>query len=266
MRRKLFSSSTTTRRKLFSTSNTVRRRLFSEEPEPLDYEWVPKLKSECPSCGWIGPDEDGVCPNCGSPYHSTGYCCEECQEEVEERDDDETGEVLKKFSNRTVSRELVERTFSERGIDMTIDQLVNSGYASEGELGQLCFSERPDLTRKLFSKLVISITKELDLDPIKPSSEVIDDYLSSSLPSKSIVLLKKAHCLGQPTIGCESDNFIKDSGILKDLKIEFGNEPISLSKFKTILGDRYNDAPTSLFDDLQRGGMIRIIGRNVELC
>lgn len=202
------------------------------------------------------------CPNCGG---SRVVCHGQSARIADESEDiskstDETDEVLKTFSERTVSIDEVERTFSRHGISETPESLVNAGYATFSEDGrQLCFSERPDLKRKLFCNLEISVTRILGLDPVD-SKEALIRKLSPSMPKKAIILIHKAHGLVPP---CEGENWIEDSRILDDLREQHGGSEMGLSGFQGLLREQYNDAPSDILDKLVSLGAINIAGNRV---
>lgn len=291
-RRSLFSESSVAnkpaRRSLFSEnlldkafseirkSTSARRRLFSSlefEPNgnggasmghPGVYHYT------CSDCGhtFETADRGNVrCPNCGG---DRVVCSEESDQgpyvsEDESRDFsdtyDATDDFLKEFSEKTVSEDELQRIFTERGIPESVDSMIDAGYATYTEDGQVCFSERPDIQRKLFSRIAISVTKVLELDPVD-SKEALIHKLSDNghMPSRAIVLIRKAH--GLPEGG---DDYLSDSGILNDLRIQHGGTDMPLSDFQGILRTQYNDAPEDILDKLVSSGTIGISGNRVEI-
>lgn len=293
-RRSLFSmsSDSTERRKLFSGENEinrefselrksmVRRSLFSSLVDEPNGEGGASMGHPgphhytCLDCGHTFEMEDHGkvrCPNCGgdrvvcSEESDCGpYCnCNEPEEESRDFSDtyDATDDLLKEFSEKTVSVEKLERIFSERGISESVDSMVDAGYATYTDDGQVCFSERPDVQRKLFSKIAISVTKVLELDPVD-SKEALIHKLSENgnLPGRSIVLIKKAHDIPE-----EKSDYLSDSGILGDLSLQHGGSKMPLSGFQGILREQYNDAPDDILDKLVSSGIIDITGNCVEI-
>lgn len=202
-----------------------------------------------------------VCPNCG------GSRVVQLEDVIA---DDATDEILKEFSGRTISRKNLQRLFAERGASGRIDSLINSGYASVGEDGMICFSENAWLTRKLFSELVISVTKELHLIPTEGKEEELIHRLEDrgNITPKGIVLVKRAHGISpmMREVGfSDTDAYIKDSGIASDLKLEYSGETLPLKEFMDILNSQYNDAPDDLLDRLVETGVVKITGSSVEI-
>lgn len=249
-----------------------RRSLFSSLtedsriPEPSNF--------ICQDCGHEFQDQASIesgthCPNCGGGrVVKSDPCSCECGEEKEFSKIDE---FLREYSGQTVETSEIEKIFSERGIE---EDIFNSGYATETENGQICFSENSDAIRKLFSKLVISITKELDLpDPVQNTKEDLINRLvqSGNIPQKGIMVIKKVHGmipnLENTTKEIErEDNYIKDSGIKSDLGIEFGRpSELPLKDFMNYLDTRYSDAPENIIDQLINSGSIKIDGAKVNI-
>ena len=228
----------------------------------------------CSDCGYEFQDrantESGTrCPNCGGGRVVKSDPCS-CEGEEEEKEFSKIDEFLREYSGQTVETSVVEKIFSERGIE---EDVLNSGYATELEDGRICFSENSDAIRKMFSNLVISITKELDLpDPVQNTKEDLISRLiqNGNIPSKGIMVIKKVHGLIPSTEECckeeYRDNYIKDSGIVGDLGIEFGrNSELPIKDFVNYIDTRYNDAPENLIDQLVNSGSIRISGAKVNI-
>jgi DNA-directed RNA polymerase subunit RPC12/RpoP len=248
-----------------------RRSLFSsltedsKMPEPSTF--------VCQDCDYEFQDQANMesgthCPNCGGGRVKKSYPCS-C--EGEEKEFSKIDEFLREYSGQTVETSVVEKVFSERGIN---EDVLNSGYATETEDGQICFSENSDAIRKMFSKLVISITKELDLpDPVQNTKEDLINQLvhNGNIPQKGIMVIKKVH--GMVPCGCgddrkfeREDNYIKDSGIKNDLGIEFGRpSELPLKDFMNYIDTRYSDAPENIIDQLVNSGSIRISGAKVNI-
>ena len=118
------------------------------------------------------------------------------------------------------------------------------------------------------------MTKILDLDPIEGPKEDIINMLESkgSLGPKGIMLIKKAHSLPLEEMKEvefssteEVEDWIEDSGIIGDLKIEFGNSAMGIKEFIKILEERYDDAPDNIIDILIDRGVIKIQGNQVDI-
>ena len=249
-----------------------RRSLFSSLtedsriPEPCTF--------ICQDCDYEFQDQASIesgthCPNCGGGrVVKSDPCSCECGEEKEFSKIDE---FLKEYSGQTVEISEIEKIFSERGIN---EDIYGSGYATETEEGQICFSENSDAIRKVFSKLVISITKELDLpDPEQNTKEDLINHLihNGNIPEKGIMVIKKVHGMipGNMEISRKNereDNYIKDSGIINDLSLEFGrSSELPLKDFMNYIDTRYSDAPENIIDQLVNSGSIRISGAKVNI-
>lgn len=197
------------------------------------------------------------CPNCGgnrvlrlnSEY--AGQC----------EFSDKTDEFLKEFSGQTVDMAEVQKTFSED----EIGSMINEGYAIEDENGGLYFSEVAFSQKKLFSELVISVSKELGLEPVISKESLIDKLLGCGrLPEKSIILIKKAHNM-VPSHDSHDENYLNDSGISRDLRLLHGGETMGIRDFLKLLDEQYNDAPEDILDDLVSDNVIKISGSKVEI-
>jgi DNA-directed RNA polymerase subunit RPC12/RpoP len=248
-----------------------RRSLFSSLtedsriPEPSNF--------TCQDCGHEFQDQASIesgtrCPNCGGGRVVKSDPCS-C-ERGEEKEFSKIDEFLREYSGQTVETSVVEKIFSERGID---EDILNSGYATETENGQICFSENSDAIRKMFSKLVISITKELDLpDPEQNTKEDLINRLmhNGNIPEKGIMVIKKVHGM-IPCMECErplsrEDNYIKDSGIKNDLSLEFGrSSELPIKDFMNYIDTHYSDAPGNIIDQLVNSGSIKISGAKVNI-
>lgn len=302
-RRKLFGEPVVIqRRSLFSSTGTTeaksRRKLFSD---------VESRILVCLDCGHelvtTEITTSGiVCPNCGGtrmnlkgfgggrkslfatePKFESGDISTESQKEIEENKEecgsnqeeetigtpDATDEILKEFSGKSIEREDLQKLFTERGINENIDSMIGSGYASLYDEGQICFSDCADLTRRMFSELIISVTKEMHLVPAENKVEELIDELEGhgNLSPKGIILVKKAHGViphGETKVFCDS-GYLEDSGLASDLKLEWGGKKMSLKEFMDILNTQYNDAPDDILDMLVNSNVIRISGSQVEI-
>ena len=288
-RRSLFSSTVTEspRRKLFcSASSSAPKVMICLDCGHEIVEEGTTVKSYCPNCGGTRFEIKGV--NSGrrslfaidktqpdssesgqdSAKSQKGSECLECGSE-EIGKPDATDEILKEFSGKSISEEDLQKLFTERGIEESIDSFLGSGYASLNDEGQICFSECADLSRKLFSEIVISVTKEMHLVPAENKVEELIDELEghNNLGQKGIILVKKAHGLiprGE-VIKTFSDSYLEDSGLASDLKLEWGGKRMTLKEFMDILNTQYNDAPDDILDKLVDSGIIKISGSQVEI-
>lgn len=292
---------TKTRRSLFSSpgeSNT-RRKLFCASP-------TPRLV-KCSDCGHefevLGTSEKWYCPNCGgtrielvgvnsgrrslfaidktqpSSLKSGQDLTEsekktECPEcgSTEIGKPDATDEFLKEFSGKSIKEDDLQKLFAERGVSESLDSMINSGYASLNDEGLVCFSENADLARKIFSEVVISVTKELHLVPAENKVEELIGTLEehNNISPRGIVLLKKAHRIIPKedvvkSFSQSTEEYLNDSGLASDLKLEWGGKKMSLREFMEILNTQYNDAPEDILDVLVESGTIRISGSQVEV-
>lgn len=279
------------RRKLFS-STPVRRKLFSDNSIKtvicMDCGYVMTTNSTtahlyCPKCGGKRfnvinemtevADTEKKSDNRRSLFEANIKATRESGEGVDEQKEfsepsDKLEEKLKLYSGKIISEEEVDKVFSETGYD--IKDLVQKGFASITEDDQVKISDTAFLQSKLFSKLIISVTKILDLDPIdRPKKEFIDMLAEKKcLEPKSIMLIKKAHSIS-PIIKesefSDTDEWIRDSGIQNDLHLEFGGTQMELDKFKDILSERYDDAPEDIIDKLSNNNVIKLQGNIVEI-
>lgn len=283
------------RRKLFSNS-TSRRKLFSS-PEPL----VKKI--QCRDCGFemevSGTTMNYSCPKCGSKNRfnivPVGKTVQENVPEPEPKSEEKsfTGrrslfgedEFQKEFSTPSGEYEKNLKLFSGKNVNvgdseklfgMTSDDMVEKGFARvDGDSMRL--SDMAFIQSKLFSKLIVSVTKVLDLDeptmhrPIPETIDLLDSH--HSLPEKGIMIIKKAHRVpelrdfSECECGTESSelvSWVKDSRIVEDLKIEYGNTGMNISEFMSILKDRYPDAPEGIIDYLVNKEVVRINGNQVD--
>lgn len=275
----------TSRRKLFS-STPVRRKLFSDN-----------LKKEvmCMDCGHVIITDSSTtllyCPKCGGKRFNviSNMTSKEVKSEQPrtrrslfeasdiEKDKEEFSnpsneleEKLKTYSGKEYSEEGINKLFSSTGL--TTKDLVQKGFAYITDNDKVKIHDTAFIQSKLFSKLVISVTKVLDLDPINdgPSKEgVINSIIEKKcLEPKSVMLIKKAHgiCpIVKESEFSETQEWIKDSGIQNDLHLEFGGSELELDKFKDILSERYDDAPEDIIDKLSENGIINIQGKVVEI-
>lgn len=183
-------------------------------------------------------------------------------------------ENLKLFSGKEVEIAECDKLFS-----ISAEELIEKGYADITESGNLIISESAFLRDKLFSKLIVSVTKVLDLDPgitsmSQPKESIIDSLCSrGTIEPKGIIMIKKAHMLS-PKINTEFpieedssvSDWASDSGIIGDLKIELGDRTdLSVEEFMDYLHTRYSDAPKGLIDYLISNGVVKIQGNQVDI-
>ena len=293
------------RRKLFSENSAkpIRRKLFSDDCLVSNSESLVHTVI-CIDCGYkmdtMASTTDLICPRCGGtsfvpesdtvvdpivlPEHQEKEepksveektysrrklfsTYEEDEAEFQREFSEPTSELehkLKEFSGRVISQDEFQKEFS----DITsLEELQEKEYAETCEDG-IKIPNTAFLESKLFSEIVISITKELHLDPAitccKHNKEEIIDRLEGegNLSPKSIVLLKKAHNI--PTEKHDQE-WINDSGILGDLGIEFGGQSRELPEFKKIIDERYPDAPEDIMEILKNKGIIRANGNVIEI-
>ena len=292
-RRSLFSSTVTEspRRKLFcSASSSAPKVMICLDCGHEIVEEGTTVKSYCPNCGGTRFEIKGV--NSGrrslfaidktqpdssesgqdSAKSQKGSECLECGSE-EIGKPDATDEILKEFSGKSISEEDLQKLFTERGIEESIDSFLGSGYASLNDEGMVCFSENADFARRMFSEIVISVTKELHLVPAENKVEELVDELEghNNISPKGIVILKKAHGLIPRNSGSiksfseSAESYLEDSGLASDLKLEWGGKRMTLKEFMDILNTQYNDAPDDILDKLVDSGIIKISGSQVEI-
>lgn len=253
------------RRKLFSdeTSNSV----TNLNPGPYN---DPK-KFRCPDCGTeFYSDEQyvdyAVCPNCGGNRCRIINDSDSCDCEDNFAESEGLDELLSRYKGKSVKESEVENDLQSLGIYEKVGGvkgLVDKGYAKEDGLGTLMFSEIADVQSRLFSKLVISVTKEFDIDPICNKDSVIDS-LEDKFPGKPIMILKKSRSSMNPEISTFSDkSYLKDSGIDSDLRVEYGGQSMPLKEFMKLLNDEYPDAPEDIIDLLESSNTIKINGGKV---
>ena len=179
-------------------------------------------------------------------------------------------ESLKKFSGKSVDVDDCDRLFS-----MPAEELVEKGYADIDEPGKLVISDTAFLRDKIFSKLIVSVTKVLDLEPnvmCQPKESIIDSLSDRGcIDPKGIILIKKAHMIS-PTespseiVDDSLSEWAKDSGVVGDTRIELGNKnDLGVEEFMNYLRSRYPDAPKGLVDYLISNGVIKIQGNQVDI-
>ena len=219
------------RRKLFESKPVVRRKLFSAAPKEETRSI--KLFSET-------AEEDA--------FQRTFTATE-----------DEYELKLKEYSGRTLSAP----DYTAAGFG---DSEIEKGFAEKNEDGTYTISDTAFLESRLFSKIIVSVTKTLELDPAamnEPKEDVISRLSDSGkFPPKAIILLKKAHNI---PADADSERYITDSGISHDLPLEFGGRSMGKPEFMNIIRERYEDAPTDIMEVLKNKGIVKVVGDNVEI-
>lgn len=174
---------------------------------------------------------------------------------------------LKEFSGKTLGEKEVQKIFS-----CTPEELEEKGFAKVDEEGNTKVDENAFLYSKLFSKLIVSVTKVLDLPNIqdRPKEDIIEELAGrQTIPEKGIILIKKAHRIPVEASfsegSGESDSWLKDSGIIGDLRLEFGGSSMGIKEFTKLLDERYDDAPENIIDILIQKGVIKIQGNQVDI-
>lgn len=176
----------------------------------------------------------------------------------------ELDEFLAAHSGQTIKAEDVDAELYARGIYDEVGGaigLVDKGLASADQYGQVSFSETADAQMRLFSKLVISVTKEFDIDPRIDRDSVIDS-LSERIPERGMMILRKYQV--QPeSVSFSDKSYLKDSGIEGDLSLEYGGTTMSLKDFMKLLSEEYPDAPDDIIDQLESSKTIKVNGGKV---
>lgn len=173
---------------------------------------------------------------------------------------------LEKYQGKSLSKDQFTKTFSNNAKD-----LIEKGFASvDGD--DVTISSNAYETQRLFSKLIVSVTKTLELDPeviegVVPKEDIIG---SLDLAPKQVTIIKRAH--GLP-IGDErefneegeEENWVEDSSIIPDLELEYNDQSFGLEQFIKILRNRYPDAPDNIIDILINKGVISVDGGQVTI-
>lgn len=225
----------------------------------------------CPDCGhqFNHPGDENigiVCPKCGGDRCRLS---ELGQMDPDITSDTYTGDklddLLKDAEGKTFSESSLLKLMSKHGINGDIKLFSDTGYANINNDGSYTFNENASADRRLFSKIVISVVKEFDIDP-NMNREMAINSLSERMPEKSILLLKRAGGYDTPeAVNFSSKDFITDSGIANDLSTEYGGTSIPLKSFMNILSEEYPDAPDNIIDLLVEDKVIKINGSNVQI-
>ena len=276
------------RMKLFSntTPPTERLKIFSHESEEYNVGGMTLKKVKCKDCGFEMETAANVsqilCPHCGGKRFNLVTIPKSPAQTVEPVEDIKRGSLfqrdseleskLKTYSGKVIDKDLFEKEFSN------FEDLLENGFASNGDNG-VRISDTAYQIEKLFSKLTITVTKELDLDSdIMEGLINKEDIISNleekeTLPEKSIVIIKKAHGLMPPFESNFSElveedpgqTWVKDSNIVPDLKVEYSNNSFGIKQFMDILNERYDDAPDNIIELLTANGAIRIDGNQITI-
>jgi len=250
------------RRKLFSDvpPTTPRRKLFSSEEPKVEVSRV-----LCSDCGHELSQEEldmGYCRVCGADVQTRqrrSIFEEDFQKEFSTTSDP-LELKLKEFSGREISKDLYEKNFSET----ERANLEERGFSKATEDGGIKISSTAFLESRLFSKLVVSVTKEYELVPeVMQSHGNFGGFIDNlSMTPKCIAILKKVH--GVKKEG-DREGWLEDSGILGDLGAEFGGTTMSKPEFEGIIEERYPDAPENIIEKLKSLGIIGEKDNNIEI-
>ena len=263
--------------KLFSKPDSSERiKLFCDNTGGVSQEfphWV-----RCQDCGYkfetTAATTNLLCPKCGghrfnviseAPKVEKTFSEEELFQKEFNETEDKVELKLKEFSGSSLSAEDFQKEFGALGI--TAGELEEKNFAETMEDGSVKISEDSFMQSRLFSKIIISVTKTLELDPTVTMSapEVGIEKLEevSDLCPKSIAIIKKIHGVG--TDSNSKEDWMTDSGIKNDLVLEFGGQLKPKEELKTILDDRYPDAPDDLISMLKEKGIIKEVGDELEI-
>lgn len=287
------------RRKLFSEEKkVVRRKLFSSDCP--DYEEVSKFVV-CQDCGYrfetTASPTTLVCPKCGGTRFNVElqiFSPDNVPERVEpviekEEVKEVTDNRRKLFSTYAEDEALFQKEFSKienkyeedlklySGKEISASQydelfgdseLIERGYAEKIDDNTVKISDNAFVMDKLFSKIIVSVTKEFEFDPDIccghcNKAEIIDKLEEEgNIPTKGIALLRKAHNISTQNY---DDTWLTDSGITTDLPIEFGGSSHDEPEFKEIIIERYPDAPDNILELLKEKGIIESDGKIINI-
>lgn len=275
------------RLKIFSSPDRIifpRRKIFSGDA-PTNEGGMVLRELVCRDCGTVITSSQhpshAICPNCGGtrldikflsprqdterdPHKEENIKPEEYRKPI--FGDAEYQKSLREFSGKTIPKSTFEKRFSET----QAEGLIEKGFATvEGDY--VIIDPISYEAEKTFSKLIISVTKTLELDPDIVSGKIdrgsVIDHLEEDhrLPEKGIMIIKKAHGLPlESHMFCE-DSWVEDSGIIPDLELEYNNQSFGVDQFLSILHDRYPDAPENILDILIKEGVVRLDGTQVTI-
>lgn len=245
----------------------------------------------CRDCGHTMVTEENVshilCPNCGGKRFDLALFrggeaddtaektpdpveIKEAKEQVHREPlfDSQFEKRLKKFSGEILEKGEFEKTFAKEA-----EEAIEKGFAEPQEDGSFRINESSYSMQKLFSKLTISVTKTLELDPAIMKGEIdkeeIIDKLKEKMPEKSIMILKKAHDIPVKAFSEdgieEGEAWLEDSRIINDLELEYNGQSMGIDQFLKILSERYPDRPENIIDLLVKSGTIRLDGSQVTI-
>lgn len=229
----------------------------------------------CSDCDYeFAAEEDTtsnvICPKCGgSRVQLNSQVVDDIHMEDEPKSD-EIGEYLEENKGKTLEKDIVDNELSERGFSDRIggvQGLIDAGYVTEQEGNMVKFSDVAGLQYKLFSELVISVSKEFSVTPIQNKESAIES-LSGRLSEKCMSALKKANKIEEhklETVNFSDKDYINDSGIENDLSAEYGGTSMKLKDFMNLLSTEYPDAPDHILDLLVNDKVIKITGSQVEI-
>lgn len=226
----------------------------------------------CRDCGTVlkttASPTTCLCPNCGGTRFSIRLdkCC--VPDPIKE-EDNELEDMLKRCAGKSMSSEEFQKKFSD------VSALCRSGYAQQ-DGGRVSISKDAYITEKIFSKITVTVTKEMDLDPEitekRESFPDILDALREDVPEKGIILIRKAHNPMRESVFSEEvessgspEQWVEDSKIVSDLSVEYGGKSMSIKEFMDMLQERYPDAPDNLLDLLVKEKAIEIEGNQVTI-
>lgn len=260
------------RLKLFST--TPRKKLFSEERNGEEGMQLRTLI--CQDCGAQVESAEHpshmICPNCGGTRMRIKFIpYSEPQVPEPIRTEEREFSIflspyeknLKEFSGKSMTKAEFEKTFSDKS-----DYMLEKGFANvQGD--QVSISETAYAMEKTFSKLIIQVTKIMDLDKDVvegnyPKPDIIERLeANGNIPEKGIILIKKAHgIIPRESQFCDT-SWVEDSSIISDLHYEYGNKSMGIKQFMDILRNRYPDAPENIIDILVDNGVIILNGNQI---
>lgn len=258
-------------------SGTPRKKLFSEERNGENGMTLRTLI--CQDCGTQVESAEhpsqAYCPNCGGKrmrIKFIPYSEPTVPEPVktEEREFSiflsDYEKKLKEFSGKSMKKDQFEKVFSDKA-----DYLLERGFASAQGDDTIKVSGTAFEGERLFSKLIIQVTKIMDLDRDVtlgniPKGDIIDHLAGEErIPEKGIILIKKAHGLIPRESQFSDPSWVEDSSIIPDLFYEYGNKSFGIKQFVDILRNRYPDAPENIIDILVEKGVIFLDGSQVTV-
>lgn len=235
----------------------------------------------CADCGYkletAGTLDKIYCPNCGGKRFDLSLFSTkgdldgrpaEDKKRVSVFDNYETPyeKELKDKSGETLSKEDFEKTFSDKSEDM-----LEKGFAVASE-GGITISDKAYGIEKLFSRLTITLTKTLELDPKvmnRDKGDLLDELaVDHKVPEEGIMILRRAHNVPEDRTYSinklsEKDQWVEDSSIIPDLIEEYKGKRFGLGQFVKLLRGRYPDAPEDIIDILSDRGAISINGKSI---